>query len=131
VGARAHRQAGFGEYLLILLLYFYGCVDVSEVGAYLDSGNGVFYFSTVSFAIKMPSIRWSSFFWNFDILRRISSGTITPGTSFFMNSALRALASGQTLATTGILKPCIFSRKAKSSSTAKTGCVMRRTQRRR
>ena len=57
-----------------------------------------------------------------DMRSRIESGTETRS-SFFMNSALRALTSGQIPAMTGMRQCSILRRKFSSSERSKTGCV--------
>ena len=56
----------------------------------------------------------------------VAAGTVTPGTSFARNSALRALTSGQIPAMMGMRIPSrsMWSRKRKSCCTSKTGWVM-------
>ena len=52
------------------------------------------------------------------------SGTTTPGTSFFINSAFLKLASGHTPAIIGISYSEILSRNLNNESGSNTGCVI-------
>ncbi|MND05764.1 hypothetical protein D3C83_267530 [compost metagenome] len=54
----------------------------------------------------------------------IDSGTVTPGTSFARNSALRTEINGQMPAITGMWLPPIFPKNFSSCAGSNTGCVI-------
>jgi len=73
---------------------------------------------------QKPVSRASSLFFVAYILFMTSSGTFAPGTSLFINSALRTLTKGHTPAISGILRCSVRFMKLYNSSLSKTGCVM-------